>query len=104
MTRGETLGDAVRLLREKRGLSLRGLGKLTGLSAPFLSDLEHNRRGTEKLGVIAKALGADLAHFAGLSLARKLEGWIEANPELAEMLRRRKRNGRCDCPCCLVLT
>jgi transcriptional regulator with XRE-family HTH domain len=41
----KTLGQRIRELREKKDLSLREFAKqLGGLSAPFLSDIELNRR------------------------------------------------------------
>ena len=55
-----TLGEAIRLLREARGLTLREVASRVPVSAPFLSDLEHNRRSTDKLTEIAKALEVDV--------------------------------------------
>ena len=57
MTSEITLGQKIRELRERKGMSLRVLATKAEVSAPFLSDLEHGRRGTEQLDKIAKALG-----------------------------------------------
>ena len=38
-------GSGWRAAREKAGLTLRGLADLAGVSPPFLSDVEHGRRG-----------------------------------------------------------
>jgi len=49
-------------LRARAGLSLRELGRLCGLSEPYLSDLERGRRQPPPLKVVlilARALGAD---------------------------------------------
>lgn len=39
-----SVGETLREIRLARGLSLRKLGKLCGVSAPHLSDIEHGRR------------------------------------------------------------
>jgi transcriptional regulator with XRE-family HTH domain len=57
------VGDEVRRLREKKGLTLRGLADKVGLSAPFLSDVEHGRRRLSRLDAMAKALGVKVIHF-----------------------------------------
>jgi transcriptional regulator with XRE-family HTH domain len=59
----KTLGQYIRELREKKDLSLREFAKmLGGLSAPFLSDVELNRRypSPEVLSNMAKILGTTL--------------------------------------------
>ena len=55
LEKASSLGEAIRQLRELRGLTLRELATSVGVSAPFLSDLEHNRRRTDKLDVFARA-------------------------------------------------
>lgn len=40
-----TLGQYIAAARARAGLSLRSLGAKTGTSAPYLHDLEHDRRG-----------------------------------------------------------
>ncbi len=37
-------GAAIRMARERAGLSLRDIGELIGVSAPYISDLERGRR------------------------------------------------------------
>jgi transcriptional regulator with XRE-family HTH domain len=59
------LGSRVRALRRERGLTLKGLGRLAGLSHPFLSQVE---RGLAKPSVssverIAAALDVSVAHL-----------------------------------------
>lgn len=59
------LGARVRTLRRERGLTLKGLGQLAGLSHPFLSQVE---RGLAKPSVssverIAAALDVSVAHL-----------------------------------------
>lgn len=88
-----TLGTRIRQLREKRGITLRGLAAIVGLSPPFMSDLEHDRRNTEKLPQIAKALGVplrDLEKRVG-RLDRATLRWLEKHPEIAQTLRDRMR-------------
>ena len=57
------VGDEVRRLREAKGLTLRGLGAKVGLSAPYLSDVEHGRRRLSKLAAVSEALGVKVIHF-----------------------------------------
>ncbi|MBI5162438.1 MAG: helix-turn-helix transcriptional regulator [Magnetospirillum sp.] len=54
--------NPLRVFREYRGLSLRGLAECAGLSAAYLSDIETGKRdGTiETMKKIAAALGLDL--------------------------------------------
>lgn len=56
------LGDLVRSVRRERGLTLRALGKLMGVSAAYISDIERgNRRPTSDavLQLLAPALDID---------------------------------------------
>lgn len=57
-----TLGNKLRELRERAGLSLRDVAKAAKISAPFLSDVELGRRfpANETLILIAQALGASV--------------------------------------------
>ena len=41
----ETIGERIRHTRKRLGLSLRELARRVGISAAFLSDIEHGRRG-----------------------------------------------------------
>lgn len=58
----EALGARIRTIRHERGLSLRDLGGLTGLSISFLSLVERGRSGLAltSLHTIAEALGVDV--------------------------------------------
>jgi transcriptional regulator with XRE-family HTH domain len=92
----ETVGDAVRFLREKQGLTLRALAKAVGVSAPFLSDLEHNRRRTDKIDKFAEELGIEetvLRRFDS-RVEPELKEWLESNPEVVELLRDARASGR----------
>ena len=57
------LGARVRALRRERGLTLKGLGRLAGLSHPFLSQVERGRANASvaSLKRIAAALGVNVA-------------------------------------------
>ena len=74
-----SVGRRIRELREKKGMTLRRLAEAVGISAPFLSDVEHGRRGTLKMPEIASALGVpiedlDPGHVVGMTVSdlRKL--------------------------------
>ena len=91
-----TLGEVIRHLREKQGLTLRGLALKAGISAPFLSDIEHNRRGTEKIPALAKALGVgpEVLHAYDGRIPQDLEDWIRKNPEIVGLLTDLRASGR----------
>lgn len=92
----KTLGDAIRWLREKRGLTLRALARETGFAPAFVSDLEHNRRSTEQLQTFAKALDCDVGLLARFDkrLTRELEDWLSENPAVAPLLRQLRATER----------
>ena len=84
-----TLGEAIRYLRERRKVTLRWLARQVGISPPFLSDLEHNRRNTDRLPDMEKALDVPpgtLGQFDG-HLTKDLAEWLKDNPKLVELLR-----------------
>lgn len=59
---GQYLGRAIRGLRRDRGLTLNQLSERSGLSVPFLSQLENNRAkpSLQSLSAIATALGCKM--------------------------------------------
>ena len=59
------LGARVRALRRERGLTLKALGRLAGLSHPFLSQVERGlaRPSVGSVERIAKALDVSVAHL-----------------------------------------
>jgi transcriptional regulator with XRE-family HTH domain len=91
-----SLGEAVRLLREEKKMTLRALAEKTGLTAPFLSDLEHNRRSTNKLAELAAALEVPFEELQNLDsrLPPDLKEWLSANPDLVSVLKELKKSGR----------
>lgn len=93
---GQTLGDTIRALREQRGLSLRALADLVGVSAPFLSDLEHGRRQTDRLEALARALAVPVARLEELDKRVKpeLREWLADQPKLLRLLEDLRSSGR----------
>lgn len=92
----KVLGQAVRHLRTIRGMSLRALAAEVGVTAPFLSDVEHGRRFTDKLDKLAEVLGVnleDLSHF-DTRLPEDLKHWIESKPGLSDLLREMKASNQ----------
>lgn len=57
--------NRIKEVREQRGLQQKELANQVGLSAPYLHDLENNRRGAkpETLQRIADALGVPVAEL-----------------------------------------
>ena len=91
----KSLGEAIRYLREQRGMTLRALAKRVGISAPFLSDIEHNRRNTDKLLLLAEVLDVDVKELKKLDtrLPTHVKDWISANPEIVELLKDMQASG-----------
>ncbi|MFQ6133247.1 MAG: helix-turn-helix domain-containing protein [Armatimonadota bacterium] len=66
---GETLGDRVAALREKRGLTLSALAKAAGISKAYLHKIESGRSSRpsgEILHRLAAVLGASVAQLLGV--------------------------------------
>ncbi len=86
-------GKAVREARIKKGWTLREFARRLGVSAPFVCDLEHGRRGTWRIDDISKLLGVELEKLRRLSdrYDRDEVRWLEAHPKLMEMLRQVRR-------------
>ncbi len=82
-----SLGSAIRHLREIRGMTLRQLARDCDLSTPFLCDLEKDRRGTERLDVIAVALGVGVSDLARFDIHRKQFTRRELNAERERVFR-----------------
>lgn len=77
-------------------MSLRALAEKVGVSAPFLSDLEHGRRGTERIAEIAKALGASFKELEKLSgkWPPELKSWLNENPSVMDLLQEVRSSGK----------
>ena len=96
MTSEITLGQRIRELREGKGMSLRELATKADVSAPFLSDLEHGRRGTEKLDKIAKALGVATSELEELkgTVNPEMKRWLQENPSMLQLLTEIRASGK----------
>lgn len=92
----KSLGEAVRILREDQGLTLRALAEKVGVTAPFLSDLEHGRRQTDRYEKLAAALNVPVDELRELDsrLSPDLKEWLAANPKLVALLRDMQSSGR----------
>ncbi len=87
-----TMGQRLRDLRERAGLSLRDVAKAAKISAPFLSDVELGRRfpTNETLALIAEKLRAsadDLKKHDHRSALADLKRLAESNPNLGAAVR-----------------
>lgn len=95
------LGQELRRLRKKAGITLRGLAATVEVSAAHLSDIEHNRRrpSDDLLRKIAHALRKAGATFESLEhLATGLDPdtreWAASTPGVRKLLRTLKQSGR----------
>jgi transcriptional regulator with XRE-family HTH domain len=96
-----TLGTEIRRLRMLGGTTLRGFAQRVGVSAPHLSDIEHDRRRPSKdlLKRIAKELlpvGVTYESLERLDarFESDLQEWASQTPEVRLMLRAVKESGR----------
>lgn len=91
-----TFGAYLRRLREKQGISLRELAKQLAISAPYLNDIEKDKRRAPRFDVlctIKKILDADsekifdLAGKSRNSIATDIEDQLLERPEIVSLLR-----------------
>ena len=75
---------------------MRSLADEVGVSAPFLSDLEHGRRQTDKYGELAEAFGVPEEELRAFDarLTAELKDWLAANPKLVTVLKEMQASGR----------
>lgn len=92
----DTFGAAVRFLRKQKNITLRSLATMVGVTAPFLSDVEHGRRSTNRIDALAKALDVDRKVFDNLDsrIPQDVREWIRDNPGLAALLQRLMLSGK----------
>lgn len=93
-------GEKLRALRDKRGISQKQMAAALGVSAAYLSALEHGRRGSASWAMVQKIIGffnviwdeaEELQRLAGLSDPRVVidtSGLSPAATELANVLAR----------------
>lgn len=99
----KTFGEAVRWAREQRRMTLRAFAAKMGVSAPFVSDVEHNRRHPLNIEGWAAELGVSVDDLRLRRFSDSLESWLKGNgaDELRELLKRmRPAKRRCWCPIC----
>lgn len=104
-----TFGEQVRKAREDKRMTLRSLARALDISAPFLSDVEHDRRSmTEEMTKrMAGLLDVDPMLFeAARGYSRDIAEWLKNNPEIVQLLREARRTnqplriGGENCRCC----
>jgi transcriptional regulator with XRE-family HTH domain len=100
-TPADSLGLEILRLRTRAGITLRAFAEKIGVSAPYVSDIEHERRrpSDEVLRRIAKELKSVGATYEELDklnsrLDRDLQAWVADNPSVRQMLRQVKQSGR----------
>ena len=91
-----SIGEAIRLLRTERRMTLRALAEKIGVSAPFLSDVEHGRRQTNQYEPLAEALDVPVEELRKLDgrVPADLKDWLAANPQLVSLLKDMRDSGK----------
>ena len=87
----EPFGPTVSKLMDDKGVTYRGLGSETGLSAGYLNHVVHGNRPVPSNDVIeriAKALGVEPEHFLEYRV-RLITERLETMPDLVDRLYRR---------------
>ncbi len=88
----KSFGAAIRWARTERGMTMRQLCEPVGVTPPFLSDLEHGRRTTNRVEAFARALGVSLADLEDrLGMNEELSDWLKGKPELVRLIRESRR-------------
>lgn len=104
-----TLGEMIQQGRKSKRMTLRALASIIGVSAPFMSDVEHNRRALtdERIDQVAKALDLSAGALRVVNgLTMELKTWIRDNPDLIAILHTARDTrqpiviGGESCPCC----
>jgi transcriptional regulator with XRE-family HTH domain len=95
----DSLGLRIYQLRETKQITLRALARAADISAPYLSDIEHDRRkpNDEVLKRIAKALNHSVHELTSLILSKDLIKQVSVDPEIIELLHRITRDQKCRC-------
>lgn len=87
-------GERLRAMREKRGISQKEMAAALGVSAAYLSALEHGRRGTASWAMVQKIIGffnviwdeaEELQRLAGLSDPRVVIDTSGLSPTATEL-------------------
>ncbi len=95
-----TLGQEIRSKRLAGGLSLREFARRVGVTPPYVTDLEADRRrpGPEVLARMAAELGLPVEQLEALDtrLRPEVRKWVESEPEVGQLLRRLKDSPRRD--------
>ena len=70
-----SLGDKVRQLRNKMGISMRELARRTGISSSYMAEIEAGRRYPKEafLAAIAKEFGVNVVELGDLDTRSSLE-------------------------------
>ncbi len=93
-----TLGHEIRSRRLEQGLSLREFARRVGVSPPYVTDLEADRRrpGPEVLARMAAELRVPVRQLEALDtrLGPEVRKWVESQPEVGQLLRRLKDSPR----------
>ena len=96
-----TLGQEILRLRMLAGITLRGFAERIGVSAAYVSDIEHDRRrpSDDVLRRVVKELKHVGATFEGLDKLNSridpdLQKWIANTPTVRQMLREVKKSGQ----------
>jgi len=87
-----SVGERIKLLRQKKKMTLRELSEKVGISISFLSDIENNRSNPslERLKEIAKALDTSVSYLLGednpepKTPADEITEAVSDDPELLE--------------------
>jgi len=95
-----SLGQEIRSRRLARGLTLREFARRVGVTPPYVTDLEADRRrpGPEVLARIARELATPVEQLQALDtrLRPEVRRWVESEPEVGQLLRRLKDSPRRD--------
>ena len=87
----QTFGEWLRDIRTKQNVSLRSVAQQIDISAPYLSDVETDRRipSEEVIEKLSELLGVSAEEIAVRSgrIGKQAEKYIKRNPEMVRLIR-----------------
>lgn len=91
-----TYGETIRAARVLKRMTLRQLGKKLDVTAPYLCDIEKDRRALspEKEKLVCRVLDIHPEVLeASRGYTRELADWIRDSPDIIRLLRRHRSTG-----------
>lgn len=93
----DTFGDLVRWGRDQKKWSIRELARHLHVSAPFVTDVEHNRRMIKDVNLLSRVLdiGLDEIYVRLHRVDTATKEFLATHPEVMMMVQKARASCRC---------